>query len=100
LPDREADALTGVRALPHTLGRRTSALVIATTSMVATIITVTQSPNLSIQIASAGLLVVALLAGSVSVLSLRLTPPRTVFPLLVSAALMNVILLLLGMPKN
>jgi len=96
LPDREADELTGVRALPHILGRRISALVIATTSMVATIITVTQSPNLSTQIAAAGLLAVALLAGSASVLSLRLTPPRIVFPLLVSAALMNVILLLAG----
>jgi hypothetical protein len=40
-----------------------------------------------------------LLTGSASFLSLRSVPPRIVFPLLIAAALINVILLVLGTPK-
>jgi len=40
-----------------------------------------------------------LLAGSASVLSLRSVPPRMVFPLLIAAALINVVLLVLGAPQ-
>ena len=96
LPDREADQLTGVNALPHILGQRVSALVIAGCAMLATVITVTQSPFLPTEISAAGLLVMALLVGAASVLALRPEPPRVVFPLLILAALVNVILLLAG----
>ena len=96
LPDREADKLTGVNALPHVLGPRVSALVIAGSAMFATVITITQSTGLSAEITLAGLLIMCLLVGSASVLVLKPEPPRVVFPLLVSAALVNVILLLVG----
>lgn len=96
LPDREADQLTGVNALPHILGQRASALVIAGCAMLATVITVTQSPFLPAEFSFAGLLVMALLVGAASALALKPEPPRVVFPLLILAALVNVILLLAG----
>jgi 4-hydroxybenzoate polyprenyltransferase len=96
LPDREADQLTGVKALPHILGQRISALVIAGSAMLATVITVTQATGLSAEMATGSLLVMVLLLGSASLLTLKPTPPRVVFPLLMVAALVNVILLLLG----
>lgn len=96
LPDREADQLTGVKALPHVLGQRVSALVIAGSAMLATVITVTQSTGLSVEMTLSGLLIMCLLVGSASVLVLKPEPPRVVFPLLILAALVNVILLLVG----
>jgi 4-hydroxybenzoate polyprenyltransferase len=99
LPDREADKLTGVNALPHILGQRVSAIVIGVVAMLATVITVTQSPSLPNAVAIGGLAIMVLLAGSASVLSLRSVPPRMVFPLLIAAALINVVLLVLGAPQ-
>lgn len=99
LPDREADKLTGVNALPHILGQRVSAIVIGVVAMLATAITVTQSPSLPNALAIGGLAIMVLLAGSASVLSLRSVPPRIVFPLMIAAALINVVLLVLGTPK-
>ena len=99
LPDREADQLTGVNSLPHILGQGVSAIVIGVVAMLATAITVTQSPSLPNAFAIGGLAIMGLLAGSASVLSLRSVPPRIVFPLLIAAALINVVLLVLGTPK-
>ncbi len=99
LPDQVADKLTGVNALPHILGQRVSSVVIGVVAMVATVITVTQSPSLPTEIAIAGLVVMVLLIGSASLLSLRASPPRIVFIILIAAALVNVILLVLGAPK-
>ena len=99
LPDQVADKLTGVNALPHILGKRVSSVVISVAAMVATVITVTQSPSLPTEIAIAGLVVMLLLIGSASLLSLRANPPRIVFIILIAAALVNVILLVLGAPK-
>ncbi|CAB4539841.1 MAG: 1,4-dihydroxy-2-naphthoate prenyltransferase [Actinobacteria bacterium] len=99
LPDQVADKLTGVNALPHILGKRVSSVFIGVAAMVATVITVTQSPSLPTEIAIAGLVVMVLLIGSASLLSLRASPPRIVFIILIAAALVNVILLVLGAPK-
>ena len=99
LPDQVADKLTGVNALPHILGQRVSSVVIGVVAMVATVITVTQSPSLPTEIAIAGLVAMVLLIGSASLLSLRASPPRIVFIILIAAALVNVILLVLGAPK-
>ena len=99
LPDQVADKLTGVNALPHILGKRVSSVVIGVAAMVATVITVTQSPSLPTEIAIAGLVVMVLLIGSASLLSLRANPPRIVFIILIAAALVNVMLLVLGAQK-
>ena len=96
LPDMFDDKLTGVNALPHMLGQRASAIIIALTALVATLLVVTQSTNLNPVVASMGLVLIVLLVGLASVLSLRTKPPRVVFPLLILASLVNVVLLMLG----
>ncbi len=96
LPDLLQDRATGVRALPHIVGQRVSALVIAATAILASSIAVFQSDTLAMLVGTVGLLATVLLAGTASWLSLRPTPPRVIFPLLVLACLVNAILLMLG----
>lgn len=99
LPDIEADKLTGVNALPHILGQRVSAIVIAVSALIATLLIVTQSDALTPFAAAVGLITTIVLVGFASALSLRKRPPRIVFPLLMLASLVNVILLVLGLAK-
>lgn len=96
LPDMADDKLTGVNALPHMLGQRISAIVIAGTAMVATLLVVTQSKSLQPQVGLAGLVVTMILVGFASGLALKEKPPRVIFPLLIMASLVNVVLLVLG----
>ena len=96
LPDMAEDKLTGVNALPHILGQRVSSLVIAGTAVAATLLVVTQSKSLHSLVAIAGLFATLTLVGIASGLALRKKPPRVIFPLLILAALVNVILLVLG----
>lgn len=96
LPDLFDDRATGVRALPHIIGQRLSAIIIATTALAACLIVVTQAKDLDPTSGLVGLGLTLALAGSASVLSLRLKPPRIVFPLLILASLVNVVLLMLG----
>jgi 4-hydroxybenzoate polyprenyltransferase len=96
LPDIEADKLNGVRALPHILGQGVSALVIAVTTLVATLLVVTQSQDLDPAVAIPGLVLNLVLAGLASALSLKKQPPRSAFLLLILASLVNVLLLVLG----
>jgi 4-hydroxybenzoate polyprenyltransferase len=96
LPDIEADKLTGVNSLPHILGQRLSALAIATTALLATVLVVTQSKDLNPTVAAIGLvlnvLVVVLAAG----LSIKAKPSRAAFYLLILASMVNLVLLMLG----
>jgi 4-hydroxybenzoate polyprenyltransferase len=96
LPDMQADKLTGVRALPHLMGQRLSAIVISLSALLATVLVVTQSRNLPAETAAVGLGATVLLVVVASLLSLRKQPPRIAFFLLVLASLVNVILLMLG----
>ena len=96
LPDLLEDRATGVRALPHIVGQKISALVIAATAILASSIAVYQSDTLAPIVGLVGLVATILLAGVASVLSLRQSPPRVIFPLLVLASLFNAILLMLG----
>ena len=96
LPDILADKLTGVKALPHILGQRVSALVIAGTALLASSIVLTQSTKLPAAITGSGLGLIIVLVLSASILSLKPKPPRMVFPLLMLTALTNVLLLVLG----
>lgn len=97
LPDLIADRQTGVQALPHILGQKISAVVITSTALAASVIILTQASNLSPVIAWLGFSITLVLAGSASVLSLRADPPRIIFPLLMIASLVNVVLLMLGL---
>jgi 4-hydroxybenzoate polyprenyltransferase len=96
LPDLFDDKATGVRALPHVLGQRASAITIALTALFATLLLVTQAKELNPTIGLVGFVLTLVLAGTASVLALRQKPPRIIFPLLVIASLVNVVLLMLG----
>ena len=96
LPDLFDDRQTGVRALPHILGQKVSALFIASAAGLASLLVVTQSTNLSPSLAWAGFALTMGLALSASALALREKPPRVIFHLLIGATLVNVVLLMLG----
>lgn len=97
LPDLVEDRETGVRALPHLLGQGISSIVIAATATAASLIVLTQSSSLHPVVGWVGLALTLVLAGSASILTLRTRPPRIVFPLLILASLVNVVMLMLGL---
>lgn len=96
LPDLFEDKQTGVRALPHVLGQRSSALVIASAAGLASVLVATQSASLNPSFAWTGLAITTALALTASTLALRRKPPRVIFHLLIAATLVNVVLLMLG----
>lgn len=96
LPDLFDDRETGVRALPHILGQRLSALMIALAAFLASMLVVTQSTSLNPIFAFSGLVVTLVLALTASALALKEQPPRVIFYLLIGAAFVNVVLLTLG----
>ena len=96
LPDLLEDKQTGVKALPHLLGQRFSALVIAFSAGSASLILVTQSQNLNQTVAVIGFGLTLVLATLASLLALKPKPPKLVFHLLLVASLVNVVLLMLG----
>jgi hypothetical protein len=65
-------------------------------ALAANFLVVTQSANLSMVAAIIGVVLTTSFAGVASLLSLRPKPPRIVFPLLILASFVNVILLVLG----
>ena len=96
LPDLFEDRQTGVRALPHLLGQRLSAVVIALTAALASLLVITQGDNLNPILAVFGFSMTMILALVASALALRTPPPRIIFPLLMLASLVNVMLLMLN----
>jgi 4-hydroxybenzoate polyprenyltransferase len=96
LPDLLADKQTGIRALPHILGQKASALVIAVTASSASIILVTQGSKLNPLVSIGGLGLTVALSLLASILALRPNPPKLVFHLLLVASLVNVVMLMLG----
>ena len=96
LPDLMDDRETGVRALPHMLGQRVSALAISGAAALASLLVVTQSASLNPTLAWLGFGLTMCLVVAASVLALRPKPPRVIFHLLIAAAFVNVALLVLG----
>ena len=96
LPDLMDDRETGVRALPHMLGQRVSALAISGAAALASLLVVTQSASLNPTLAWLGFGLTMSLVVAASVLALRPKPPRVIFHLLSAAAFVNVALLVLG----
>ena len=96
LPDLMDDRETGVRALPHMLGQRISALAISGAAALASLLVVTQSASLNPTLAWLGFCLTMSLVIAASVLALRPKPPRVIFHLLIAAAFVNVALLVLG----
>lgn len=96
LPDLMDDRETGVRALPHMLGQRVSALAISGAAALASLLVVTQSASLNPTLAWLGFGLTMGLVITASGLALRPKPPRVIFHLLIAAAFVNVALLVLG----
>ena len=96
LPDLMDDRETGVRALPHMLGQRVSALAISGAAALASLLVVTQSASLNPTLAWLGFGLTMSLVVAASVLALRPKPPRVIFHLLIAVAFVNVALLVLG----
>jgi 4-hydroxybenzoate polyprenyltransferase len=96
LPDLIDDRETGVRALPHILGQRASALVISAAAASASLLVVTQSTSLNPVVAWMGFGLTMGLVFLASALALRPEPPRVIFHLLIAASFVNVALLVLG----
>jgi len=96
LPDLMDDRETGVRALPHILGQRVSALAISGAAALASLLVVTQSTSLNLVVAWMGFGLTMGLIITASVLALRPKPPKVIFHLLIAAAFVNVALLVLG----
>ena len=96
LPDLMDDRETGVRALPHMLGQRVSALAISGAAALASLLVVTQSASLNPTLAWLGFGLTMGLVIAASGLALRPKPPRVIFHLLIAAAFVNVALLVLG----
>ena len=96
LPDLMDDRKTGVRALPHMLGQRVSALAISGAAALASLLVVTQSTSLNLVVAWTGFGLTMGLVITASGLALRPKPPRVIFHLLIAAAFVNVALLVLG----
>jgi 4-hydroxybenzoate polyprenyltransferase len=96
LPDLLDDKRTGVNALPHILGQRGSAVIIAISAVSASLLIVTQSTNLNATWALVGFVATVGLSVIASYLALQSKPPKLVFHLLIAASFVNVILLMLG----
>ena len=96
LPDLLDDEKTQVRALPHILGQRVSAFVIASAAATASLLVVTQSKTLDLVLAWGGFGLTVAFAITASALALRAKPPRVIFYLLIGATFVNVVLLMLG----
>jgi 4-hydroxybenzoate polyprenyltransferase len=96
LPDLMDDRETGVRALPHILGQKVSALAISGAAALASLLVVSQSNSLNLVAAWMGFGLTLGLVITASVLALRPKPPRVIFHLLIAAAFVNVALLVLG----
>ncbi|MDM4761782.1 UbiA family prenyltransferase [Galbitalea sp. SE-J8] len=92
LPDLAADAATGVRGMPHRIGRRTSIVVIAVATIAgaAAVALGARGPALVLG-GPAALIGVAIL-----VLGLRRPPTRALFRLVIAAAIVDVSLLVLS----
>ena len=97
LPDLLDDKRTGVNALPHILGQRGSAVIIALSAVLASLLIATQSTNLNATWALIGVVATVGLSVVASFLALRTKPPKIVFYLLIAASFVNVILLMLGL---
>jgi 4-hydroxybenzoate polyprenyltransferase len=96
LPDLDDDARTGVRGLPHILGRRMSGVVafasLASASTVASVGIAAMSPGL-IVLAVIGLLVGVAIAIAGIVHVVTRPPTRLLFQLIIAGAVVDVVLL-------
>lgn len=90
LPDLRDDAATGVRGLPHRLGRRLTGVLVAAALVAASVAIAIGAPT---PWTVGGLAVATVLAAGIAVLVVRGAADRLLFPLLIVLALGDVVLL-------
>ena len=95
LPDLDDDRATGIRGLPHRLGRRPSGFVIAG-SLAAASTSIVVGPGPAPAYYYVGLALSVALAAVCAVLLARAEPTRLIFRLIIAGALVNVLLLALS----
>jgi 4-hydroxybenzoate polyprenyltransferase len=93
LPDLEDDAATGVRGLPHRLGRTRTGLLAPVVLVTATALVVAGPPGPPTRAAVAGGLVAAALAVTAVVVALLRTRSRVPFSAAIAVAAVDVVLL-------
>lgn len=98
LPDLEDDRATNVRGLPHRLGARASAVVIAT-SLIAASCSIVFGLRGASTIDYVGLALSTLVAVTAGLLVISRPASRAVFRLIIASALLTVILLALAGPR-
>lgn len=95
LPDLDDDARTGVRGLPHRLGR-VGSLIVTWLALLAAAVSLSVGIGLDRGLAIAGLVVAVVIAVAGLVLGMRRAPTRVMFRLVILAALVDVVLLVAG----
>lgn len=95
LPDLDDDRETGVRGLPHRLGRRASGIIIAI-SLGAASALVTFGPNVIGAVQLVGFALTVAIATTTAALAITRPPTRLLFQLIIAGALINVTLLALA----
>ncbi len=92
LPDLDDDARTGIRGLPHRLGR-VPALIVTWVALLAAAASLAYGIGLDTPLAVAGLAIAAVIAIAGLVLGMRRAPTRVLFRLVILAALVDVVML-------
>ncbi|MEO8093654.1 MAG: UbiA family prenyltransferase [Pseudolysinimonas sp.] len=95
LPDLDDDARTGIRGLPHRLGRVAS-LIVTWLALLAAAASLGVGIGLDTPVGLAGLAVAFLIAVTGLVLGMRRAPTRILFRLVILAALVDVVMLIIG----
>jgi 4-hydroxybenzoate polyprenyltransferase len=95
LPDLDDDAETGVRGLPHRLGRAGS-LLVTWLALLGAAASLAFGIGLDSAVGVAGLVVAAIIAATGVVLGMRGAPTRVLFRLVIVGALVDVTLLVIG----
>jgi 4-hydroxybenzoate polyprenyltransferase len=91
LPDLEDDRATGVRGLPHRLGRRTTGLLTYLVLVVASVLAVVGPPAPITALQWIGLALTLAIAATGMTLVVTRPPARVLFQLIIAAALVNVV---------
>ncbi len=95
LPDLDDDARTGVRGLPHRLGRM-AALVVTWLALLAAAVSLAIGTGLDGPVGIGGLAAAVVIAIAGLVLGLRKAPTRVLFRLVILAALVDVAMLVIA----
>ena len=93
LPDLDDDAATGVRGLPHRMGRRGAGVATYLVLAVASLLVVAGPGTAPGVLATGGLVLSLVIAAAGIVLVVTRPPTRLLFQLIIAAALLDVVLL-------